>query len=431
MTKLMMAGLLVLVAAGMTLSVRGDTLCSGESAQVSIDLTPGTRRTSGTETIRYSTAWDGAAPEGAVAVIEVDGMTLLEGSGSGAFAWTPPRNGTYTLTHRVLAGGEQVGETLTAVFEAAGLNPDDPVIYPASGTAFSGSLSVSISCPTAGAAVHYTTNGTEPTAESPLYQRFRITGRTTVKAVAVKDGFLSGVVSAEYAPGRCADPVVSPADGMVFEHSGQKVSIIWSGADGTLRYTTDGSDPTRESPAYAGPFTVSESVVVKARAFGDQFFDSGTVTAGLTRVWVSAATPAIDAPASFTGAAAKVVISCATGGATVRYTLDGSEPNSHSAKYTAPLHVTGSCTVKAYAAAADYLNSAVASFAVEKVWGIGDALGAPDHGFSTEGDGGAGWTRVEDAAAPGGEAMRSGAITHGQASVLSTTVTGPGTLTFS
>ena len=51
MTKLMMAGLLVLVAAGVTLPVRGDTLCAGESAQVAIDLTPGTRQTSGTETI--------------------------------------------------------------------------------------------------------------------------------------------------------------------------------------------------------------------------------------------------------------------------------------------------------------------------------------------------------------------------------------------
>jgi hypothetical protein len=143
------------------------------------------------------------------------------------------------------------------------------------------------------------------------------------------------------------------------------------------------------------------------------------------------ATPVIDAAASFTGSKTKVVIRCATEDATVRYTLNGNEPNSHSTKYTGPFYVTDSCTVKAYAVKIDYLNSTVATHAIEKVWGIGDSLGKPDHGFATEGDGGAGWTRVEDATAPNGEAMKSGAITHSQTSTLSTTVMGPGTLTFS
>ena len=93
--------------------------------------------------------------------------------------------------------------------------------------------------------------------------------------------------------------------------------------------------------------------------------------------------------------------------------------------------MTDSCTVKAYAVMPDYLNSEVATFAIEKVWTIGDTMGKPDHGFTTSGDGGAGWTRVTDATAPNGEAMKSGAIAHSQTSTLSTTVMGPGTLTFS
>ena len=93
--------------------------------------------------------------------------------------------------------------------------------------------------------------------------------------------------------------------------------------------------------------------------------------------------------------------------------------------------MTESCTVKAYATLADYLASAVATQAIEKVWNIGDTMGKPDHGFSTSGSGGGtGWTRVVDATAPDGEAMKSGAITHNQSSVLSTTVMGPGTLSF-
>ena len=408
-------------------TVKGATMCSGESASVTLDLATGTRAISASETIRYSTAWvDGAAAD-ATAVIEVNGETLTSMSGSGAVTWTPQHNGNYTLTHKVMSGETQIGETLTATFF---VEPANPVLNPVSGTTFDSSLSVSISCPTEGATIHYTTDGSEPTAESPEYKRFKIYGKTTVKAVAVKDGMLSEVVTAEYALGQCADPVFSLADGAEFEHSNQEVSIAWN-SDGVLRYTLDGSDPTAESPIYEGPFSFSESVVVKAMVFSDDFFDSSVVTASLTRVWVNVATPVIDAAASFTGSKTKVSISCATEGAVVRYTLNGNEPNSHSTKYTGPFYVTNSCTVKAYAVMPDYLNSEVATFAIEKVWTIGDTMGKPDHGFTTSGDGDAGWTRVTDATAPNGEAMKSGTITHEQSSALSTTVMGPGTLSFS
>ena len=307
-----------------------------------------------------------------------------------------------------------------------------PEFTPDSGTVFDSSLSVSILCSTEGAVIHYTTDGSDPTIESPVYRRFRINGKTTVKAVAEKEDMaLSEVVTAEYALGRCDNPVITPNDGATFDWAGEQVSISWQGEDGVLRYTTDGSDPTAESPVYAGPFTISDTTVVKAKAFGDQFFDSAVVTANITRVWTSVAMPQIEASSSFTGSKTKVTLSCATEGAVVRYTLNGNEPNSHSTKYTGPFYVTDSCTVKAYAVMTDYLDSEVATFAIEKVWVIGDTMGKPDHGFTTDGANGTGWTRVADATAPNGEAMRSGAITHNQSSVLSTTVMGPGTLSFS
>ena len=411
--------------------VRGATMCSGTSASVNLDLATGTRTAATSEAIRYSTAWVDGAAANVTVVVEVNGETLNSAAGSGVVVWTPERNGTYTLTHKVMSGDTQTGETLTATFLVEGLNPDAPVFSPASGTTFStANLSVSISCPSEGAIIHYTTDGSEPTADSPVYSRFKISGKTTVKAVAVLDGMLSDIVTAEYARGQCVDPVFSLADGTEFAHSNQVVSIAWN-SDGVLRYTLDGSDPTAESPIYEGPFSFSESVVVKAKVFSDDFFDSSVVTASLTRVWVNVTTPVVDAASSFTGSKTKVSISCATEGAVVRYTLNGNEPNSHSTKYTGPFYVTDSCTVKAYAVMPDYLNSEVATFAIEKVWTIGDTMGKPDHGFTTSGDGDAGWTRVTDATAPNGEAMKSGTITHEQSSVLSTTVMGPGTLSFS
>ncbi len=305
-----------------------------------------------------------------------------------------------------------------------------PSFTPESGTTFANSLlTVSIASEAEDVTIYCTTDGSEPTVESAAYKRFKISGKTTVKAIAVKDEMVSDVAVAEYALGQCADPVFSLADGAEFAHSNQIVSIAWND-DGVLRYTLDGSEPTAESPIYEGPFSFSESVVVKAKVFSDDFFDSSIVTANLTRVWENVATPVVNAAASFMGSKTKVSISCATEGAVVRYTLDGNEPNSHSTKYSGPFYVTNSCTVKVYAVMPDYLNSEVATFVIEKVWTIGDTMGKPDHGFTTDGSGGACWTRVADATAPNGEAMKSGAITHKQNTVLATTVMGPGTLSF-
>ena len=317
------------------------TLCSGSSTPTIIDLTQGIRTAALAETIRYSTVWDTSA-SGAEAVIAVNGETVNTAIRSGAFAWAPTRNGTYTLTHRVLVNGEQVGLTQTATFEFNHC-PSKPVISPANGTILSGTANVVISCGTEGATIHYTTDGTDPTPDSPVYRRFRVSGRTTVKAIAVKNGLCSEVVIAEYALGRCKAPVITAAS-------------------------------------------------------------------------------------TFSGANTSVKLSCPTESATIRYTTDGSDPDANATPYTGPFEVTNSCTVKAYATYESFFDSAISSFAIEKVWGIGDTMGAPDQSFTAGGD--LPFVRVDDATAPLGESMKSGAITHEQTSSLSTTVDGPGTVSF-
>ena len=60
---------------------------------------------------------------------------------------------------------------------------------------FTESTQVTISGPD-GAAIHYTTDGTVPTAESTLYsEAFTLSATTTVKAIAIKDGQSSEVAS--------------------------------------------------------------------------------------------------------------------------------------------------------------------------------------------------------------------------------------------
>ena len=62
-------------------------------------------------------------------------------------------------------------------------------------TQFTDSTQVSMSGPD-GAEIHYTTDGSTPTAESTLYsEAFTLNATTTVKAIAIKDGQSSEVVS--------------------------------------------------------------------------------------------------------------------------------------------------------------------------------------------------------------------------------------------
>ena len=73
-----------------------------------------------------------------------------------------------------------------------------PVITPDGGS-FTGSQTVTIICATDGAAIHYTTDGTEPTASSTKYSGgFTITATTTIKAVAFVGEAKSSVTSAAF-----------------------------------------------------------------------------------------------------------------------------------------------------------------------------------------------------------------------------------------
>jgi hypothetical protein len=75
----------------------------------------------------------------------------------------------------------------------------DPVFSPTTET-FDSSASVILSTATAGADIYYTTNGDAPTTSSTKYtSAITVSATTTLKAIAVKDGFVnSAVVSKTY-----------------------------------------------------------------------------------------------------------------------------------------------------------------------------------------------------------------------------------------
>ncbi|MBQ6306888.1 MAG: chitobiase/beta-hexosaminidase C-terminal domain-containing protein [Bacteroidales bacterium] len=73
------------------------------------------------------------------------------------------------------------------------------------------------------------------------------------------------------------------------------------------------------------------------------------------------ATPTFNPEAGTYSEAVSVTISCATEGATIYYTLDGSNPMEDGTVYTSAINITETTTVKAFAMKEGYLNSGVAS----------------------------------------------------------------------
>lgn len=70
-----------------------------------------------------------------------------------------------------------------------------------------------------------------------------------------------------------AKPDIQPAganyavDGGLFVDSGATAEISSAVAGAEIRYTLDGSDPTRESQTYSGPFSIDTTAVLKARVY--------------------------------------------------------------------------------------------------------------------------------------------------------------------
>jgi hypothetical protein len=153
-------------------------------------------------------------------------------------------------------------------------------------------------------------------------------------------------------PLKCVAPTIT------YSNATGKITISSTTPGNTIHYTTDGeTEPTSSSGTlYSAAFDVSAPITIKAIATKTGFDDSEVTTKSFDQV----ATPSIQ-----DNGLNAISITCATEGATIYYTTNGSTPTTSSTPYTGPLteNVSG-VTIKAIAVKDGMINSGVGTGSV-------------------------------------------------------------------
>ena len=133
----------------------------------------------------------------------------------------------------------------------------------------------------------------------------------------------------------------------------------------SIRYTTNGTDPTPTSTAYSAPFNVAATTTVKYRAYDSvsnaEAVKTQLVTVDSTAPATTITCDAVPCSGGWYSGDVQVGLSATDAGAglkEIRYTTDGSTPSPTSNLYSSPFSVASSATVKYRAY--DNLNNASA-----------------------------------------------------------------------
>lgn len=337
------------------------------------------------------------------------------------------------LTSATFAGQPPVGIRESGLVKDGIMlhGPADVLIEPPDGSVFGLDVHVTLSTTWPNGIVRYTLDGSEPTSDSPADSAFSLHAKTIVRAATFVDGLRWGeIAKATYGVGKIATPEIGSEGGDVFSHNGKIVTISCATRDVEIRYTLNGSEPTDDSVLYSGPFEISRTTTVRAKAFSHpDYVDSDVAERRFVREWIGLARPSISPEGGlFAAEKQHVTISCESEGATIYYTLDGTLPSAvNGFRYTGPFDLYRSATVTAVATKYDWMDSEVASASFKRENELGEAMNC--FGYLVDTGAAAPWTVDAKVSHDGVSSARSAALENG-ASRVQLTVKGAGRLSF-
>jgi hypothetical protein len=284
-------------------------------------------------------------------------------------------------------------------FVSSGTTPQQataPLFSPAAGT-YTGTQSVTLTSPTPGSSIFYTTNGSSPatTAGGNTFQfsastPISVAASETLEALATAPGFTtSAVITAAYSinPLQAAPtPTITPATNTYT--SAQTVTITDAGA--AIFYTIDGSAPTANSTKYSAPFIVNSTTTVRAIAT-ETGFSTSAIAQSVITINSGSTSAAINFGSGFTNAGLQFNGHTKLNGTRLQLTDAGVQNESASGFWTTPVNVqsfTSDFTFQLTTATADGFTFTIQNTGITALGPSGGGLGyGPDTPGGTAGIG--------------------------------------------
>jgi sugar lactone lactonase YvrE len=267
----------------------------------------------------------------------------------------------YASSPGILDSGLFIGDYLVTLHPTA-----VPTFSPAPGSYF-GPQAITITSTTPGATFYYTIDGSTPTKNSTLYTGPFMTSLSgQINAIATLPGnHDSRPGSANYTI-NAAPPVFSVKPGLYYDTQMVSLSSATSGAN--IYYTTDQTPPSSTSNLYTPgtPIVVSKSTYLSAVAITSTVLaNSPTVSA----YYIITPNPPVLSPSpgqySQSSNPLSVTISSTTSGASIYYTLNGTNPSfdstgaptGNTTLYAGPIQVASTESILATAVMSPLDNS--------------------------------------------------------------------------
>jgi hypothetical protein len=276
-----------------------------------------------------------------------------------------------TLNAIAVQSGSTDSAVATAVININYTQVSTPNFSPV-GATYSSDQNVAITCSTVGATIYYTTDGSSPNISSSVYSApISVSGNgtiKTIKAYAVKSGMSDSTVA--IATYKISYPkALTPSFNLITGSytSDQSVSISCLTPGATIYYTIDGTAPSISSSVYITPIAVAgngTSLTIKAMAVKSGLSNSLMNTVTITINYTQVSTPNFTPAAGTYSTDQNVALNCATSGATIYYTTDGTTPTASSSTYGSPIPIAGNgtkMTIKVMAVKSGMANSSVAT----------------------------------------------------------------------
>lgn len=330
--------------------------------------------------------------------------------------FTSPFTLPFNKTVKAIAvRGDMASSTITSVtFEVPAASPTFSL---AEGT-YDESQTVTLSSVASEVNFFYTTDGSIPTDESTEYTGpIVISENTVLRAIAVYPGYgFSDPSTFEYKI-KASIPSFSLREGA---YSGTQTVVLSSATpDATVYYTIDGATPTSSSMVYTTPLEIASTTTLKAVS-GKPSMELSAVASVIYNIYLNApvASPTFTPSQGTYPEAQEVVLSSTTEGASIYYTLNGTEPTKSSILYTSAITVSANTTLKAYAVkegaadsstvSAEYVIQVIApTFSVV----AGTYTESKELSLSTTTEGASIWYTLNGSTPTTGSTLYTGAIT--------------------